>query len=514
MDYIHRKFSRSRSRGEDDTDQRNHQSRKEEYEQQEEDFITSNESEDEMMITMAPEKSRSDAPARGEVDGHLESEDSDEPDKKEEFARQGAKPKKLRRGSRKDEAYLTLLHKLNRLEEREKQRSEINNSITEEAIRKFEKFNLDIAQLKEHLDMEETPNQNTAWIKPPKLEDNDSIDYISYLRNISKYEILFKAVPTFSGDGKQVRDFLQKLNIIVNDRKLKLTPDIFKAIFLGKLSVDCRNNILGGQEESDIPIDELYRALIATYDTAESCDEAAVKLFQLKRGQAPAETYDSFLKEAYRLLSLSNSENKPKDMYVILTHILPHRIKEMFVDLVQKKLRSTGSKIYPTIAKMLGYLQPHRSAIEHAFSTDFNKSKPKIREIRNETPKEEREQTAPKRWCEYCKSNTHDTNICYSKNRPKKWCEYCRNSTHDTDSCYRIKSRTQVCERCQQSGHSAASCRARCRLCYAPEHLSAKCTAYPNTIPGQKECKYCKKFNLNLYHPESACQIQKAMSKN
>ena len=514
MDYFHRKFSRSRSRGEDDPNHQSHQSRREEYEQQEEDYITSNESEDDMAFTKTQDKSRADSPARGENDGPMHSEDSEDPNKKDEYERQGAKPKRSKRGSRKDEAYLNLLHKLNRLEEREKRRSEINNSITEEAIRKFHKFNLDIAQLREQLEMDEAPNQTTAWIKPPRLEANDSIDYEAYLRNISKYEILFKAVPPFSGDGKQVRDFLQKMNIVVHDRKLKLTPDIFKAIFLGKLSVDCRNNILGGQEESDIPIEELYRALVSTYDTAESCDEAAVKLFQLKRGQPPAETYDSFLKEAYRLLSLSNSDNRPKDMYVILTQILPHRIKEMFVDLVQKKLRLTGSKIYPTIAKMLGYLQPHRSAIEHAFSTDHNKTKPKLREIRNEPPKEEQKQATSQRWCDYCKSNSHDTDSCYSKNRPKKWCEYCRNSTHDTDTCYRIKSRTQVCERCQQSGHQAAYCRARCRLCYAPEHLSAKCPAYPNTIPGQKECKYCKKFNLSLFHPESACQIQKALSKN
>ena len=320
----------------------------------------------------------------------------------------------------------------------------------------------------------------------------------------------------FQGDGSQVRDFLQRLNIVVNDRKLKLTPDIFRSILLGKLSVDCRNNILGGQEESDVPIEELYRALISMYDTAESCDEAAVKLFQLKRGQAPAETYDSFLKEAYRLLRLSNSENKAKDMYTILTHILPLRIKEMFVDLVQKKIKAAGNNIYPTIAKMLGYLQPHRAAIEHAFSSDYNKLKPKVREIQREPEKEERGQVpqySSSKWCRNCQTNSHDTDSCTRK-KPKRWCDYCRNSTHDTDSCYRTRNRTQVCERCQQQGHHASTCRVRCRLCYAPEHLSAMCNVYPNTIPGQKECKHCKKFNLSLFHPESACQIQKALSKN
>ncbi len=49
------------------------------------------------------------------------------------------------------------------------------------------------------------------------------------------------------------------------------------------------------------------------------------------------------------------------------------------------------------------------------------------------------------RWCNICKSNSHDTNYCRKKNSPKpKFCNVCKTSTHDTQFCRKLKSAKSV----------------------------------------------------------------------
>ena len=496
MDLL-RKLSRSRSGGrqsEDEETRNERLSRRDEFENEfEDEYLTSNDSHDEEEEPDVPgahtEQARSSAGNPGAIDPVILVQADVEPNSRN----LGARPKKTLRSKKYQTDLLSqLLYKVNMLEAREKKRSALNTDIGTAAIEKFENFSSTLEAIKSRLDVEDTP-QIQKWVPIPPLENAGYVSYETYLKNAPKFELLFKNVPTFSGDkGCSVREFLNNLNTIVCDRRLKLTPDIFRAILLGKLHSDVRTVVTGGEIQSEKPIEDIYKALISHYDNSEDMTEAITKLYQLRRGTAPADSYTSFVREANRLLTLSDTKDKDKDFATAALNVLPSRVRELFREFLTRKIRESATNAYPCIDRMLAFLQQFRKELETAFASSAPKHKPKIREVRDE----------------------NDDRPNREKQPPKRWCTNCKTDTHDTEKCFILQRRTLICHRCKQQGHIAKNCKVRCRLCFAKEHVATECPVYPSQITTQKMCQYCAKYNLELYHPERLCALNKDRPKN
>ena len=493
MDLL-RKLSRSRSGGrqsEDDEPRNDRLSRRERYRleaEEEEEYMTSNDSHDDEEELDVPgaheEQARSSTGNPSAIDPVIFVEEEVGPNSRH----LGARPKKALRSKRNQTELLShLLDKVNKLEIREKKRAALSTDIGTEAIKKFESFSSALEAIKSRLDVEETP-QIQKWVPIPPLENDGYVSYETYLKNAPKFELLFKNVPTFSGEkGSSVREFLNSLNTIVCDRRLKLTPDIFRAILLGKLHSDVRTVVTGGEIQSEKPIEDIYKALVSHYDNSEDMTEAITKLYQLRRGMAPADTYTGFVREANRLINLSDTKDKDKDFATAALNVLPSRIRELFREFLARKIRESATNAYPCLDRMLAFLQQFRKELETAFISDAPKHKPKIRELKSED----------------------NDRANYAKQPQKRWCTKCQTNTHDTNRCFILNKRTLICNRCKQQGHMAKDCRVRCRLCFAKEHVATECPVYPSQITTQKMCQYCAKYNLELYHPEHLCALNK-----